>query len=128
MIGPRAGAYRRVMLHGVDRLHSRRPAACYPRRRRAVADIASPHTPRVPCYLNDGLGGVPRAMDGLTVRPRAPGGAGFNGGYSTPLHPRPRASALGKPARGAFVLPATHDGGFASRAPFRGPSRPENPD
>lgn len=32
------------------------------------------------------------------------------------------------PVRGAFVLPATHDGGFASATPFRGHPAPENPD
>lgn len=128
MIGPRAGAYR-GMLHGVDRLRESQAAACYPRRRRAVADIATPHPRAFRAILNDGLGEC--ASHGRTDRPspRPERGAGLARGYSTPLHPPTQGlRTLGKPARGAFVLPATHDGGFASRAPFRGHPAPENPD
>jgi hypothetical protein len=39
-----------------------------------------------------------------------------------------RALTARGPVRGAFVLPATHDGGFASATPFRGVPAPENPD
>ena len=127
MIGPRAGAYR-GMLHGVDRLRESQAAACYPRRRRAVADIATPHPRAFRAILNDGLGEC--ASHGRTDRPspRPERGAGLARGYSTPLHPPTQGlRTLGKPARGAFVLPATHDRGLAlgtHQRSYRAPLEP----